>query len=57
MKVRSATQVLSDSLVDAFECFNKNLKLNQFEGAEETVKFIRVINKAFDVLNLNSLSI
>ena len=46
-----AAQVLSSSVADAIEYCSNVLKLEQFQGCEATVKFIRVFDHLFDVLN------
>uniref|UniRef100_A0A8C5BZB7 THAP-type domain-containing protein n=1 Tax=Gadus morhua TaxID=8049 RepID=A0A8C5BZB7_GADMO len=51
MKVKLAAQVFSSSVADALEYCNTQLHLPQFSGCEETVKFLRTIYAAFDVLN------
>ena len=51
MKVSLATQALSKSRADAIEHCNKALKLQVFKGSEATVKFIRLVDYLFDVLN------
>ena len=51
MKVNIAAQTLRSSVATAFEFCRLNLKLLQFEGSEATVKFIRLIDHLFDVLN------
>ena len=51
MKVNLAAQALSSSVATAIEYCNKELKLTQFEGSEATVKFIRMIDNLFDILN------
>jgi hypothetical protein len=51
MKVNLAAQVFSSSVADAIEYCNKDLKLPQFQGSEPTVKFIRLFDRLFDVLN------
>ena len=51
MKVKLAAQTLSSSVADAIEYCDKTLKLKQFKNSEATVKFIRLINDVFDVLN------
>lgn len=54
MKVRLATQLLSDSVADALEhC--ADLKIPEFQGCEGTINFIRLINSVFDVLNSRSI--
>ena len=51
MKVNLATQVFSNSVADALEFCSKELNLPQFHGCEATVKFIRIFNNLFDILN------
>jgi hypothetical protein len=51
MKMKLAAQVFSSSVADALEYCNTQLHLPQFSGCEETVKFLRIIDAAFDVLN------
>jgi len=51
MKVKIAAQTLSSSVADALEFCDKNLKLTEFSDCSETVEFIRVIDRLFDVLN------
>ncbi len=51
MKVNLAAQTFSSSVADAIEYCTLTLKLPQFQGSEETVKFIRLFNRLFDVLN------
>lgn len=54
MKVRLATQLLSDSVADALE-YCAYLKIPEFEGCEGTINFIKLINSVFDVLNSRSI--
>ena len=51
MKVNLAAQVLSSSVADALEYCAKHLKLRQFEGCMPTVRFIRIFDHLFDILN------
>ena len=51
MKVNLAAQALSSSIADALEYCEGKLKLPQFQGCGPTVKFIRVFDHLFDVLN------
>ncbi|KAI5706041.1 hypothetical protein M8J75_004328 [Diaphorina citri] len=50
MKVKLAAQTLSTSIANALEFLNKE-GIAGFEGSEETVKFIRMIDRLFDFLN------
>ena len=51
MKVNLAAQAFSSSVADAIEYSANVLKLKQFEGSAATVKFIRLFDRLFDVLN------
>ena len=51
MKVSLAAQTLSSSVADAIEFGRDHQKLPQFKDSEATVKFIRVIDTLFDVMN------
>jgi hypothetical protein len=50
MKVNLAAQTLSSGVADALE-FCEGKKMPQFKGCGPTVKFIRVFDRLFDVLN------
>ena len=51
MKVNIAVQTLSASVADAIEFCRVHLKLYQFAGSEATVRFLRLIDRLFDLLN------
>ena len=51
MKVNLAAQVFSSSVADAIEYCADVLKLRQFQGSAATVRFIRLFDRLFDVLN------
>ena len=51
MNVRMATQRLSSSVADAIEFLDVSMKLPQFKNSQATVNFIRIIDRAFDILN------
>ena len=51
MRVNLPAQTLSSSVADALEYCEGKLKLPQFQGCGPTVKFIRVFDHLFDVLN------
>jgi hypothetical protein len=51
MKVNLAAQTFSDSVADAVEFCRKDLNLPEFSDSEETVTFMRLINRLFDILN------
>ena len=50
MKVSLAAQVLSKSVADSLQICNDN-DVPGFDGCEATVKFIRIFNDLFDILN------
>lgn len=56
MKVKLATQTLSDSVADALTYCSESLKLKQFQGSEATIKFIRTFNRLFDILNSQNMT-
>lgn len=51
MKVALAAQTLSQSVADALEYCEKDLKLKEFQGSEAIITFIRSIDCLFDFLN------
>jgi len=51
MKVNLAVQAVSASVAAAIEFCNTELKLPQFSGSEATVKFLRIFDHLFDILN------
>ena len=51
MNVKLAAQTLSSSVADAIEFLDSSMKLDQFQGSTGTVKFIRTIDRLFDMLN------
>ena len=51
MNVRLAAQTLSSSVADAIEFLDVSMKLPQFNNSQATVNFIRIIDRAFDILN------
>jgi hypothetical protein len=55
MKVRLAVQLLSESVADGLEYCEKILKLKHLQNCEATVKFIRMLNNIFDILNSRRL--
>lgn len=46
-----AAQTLSASVADSLEFLQKDLKLENFKNCNGTVRFIRIINHLFDILN------
>lgn len=56
MKVKLATQLLSQSVAEALEFCRDKLKLSNFTECAATTKFIRIMNNAFDILNSRKLS-
>lgn len=55
MKVRLAVQLLSESVADSLEYCEEKLMLREFQGCKATVRFIRIFNNIFDILNSRSL--
>ena len=51
MKVNLAAQTFSSSVADAIEYCSDVLKLKQFVGSGATIKFIRLFDRLFDILN------
>ena len=51
MNVKLAAQTISSSVANAIEFLDSSMKLDQFQGSEGTVKFIRTIDRLFDMLN------
>ena len=49
MKVNLAAQTFSASVADAIDYCRDTLKLEQFQGSEATVKFIRTFDHLFDI--------
>lgn len=56
MKVKLASQLLSQSVADALRFCMDNLKMNEFSEAGATIKFIEMFNIAFDILNSRSIN-
>lgn len=56
MKVKLAVQVFSESVAVALEYCLKQ-KLPEFDGCEPTIRFIRMFDKLFDILNSRNLSV
>ena len=50
MKVNIAAHTFSSSVADTIENCATHLKLKQFQGAEATIKFIRIFDRLFDML-------
>jgi hypothetical protein len=51
MKVSLAAQTLSSSVADAIDFGRDHQKLPQFQSSKATTKFIRLIDRLFDVMN------
>ena len=51
MKVNLAAQTMSSSVADAVEFCSTHLQMPQFKGSEATVRFIRILDRLFDILN------
>lgn len=56
MNVKLATQLLSKSVAEALTFCSKVLKLEDFLNAGPTIKFITIMNDAFDTLNSRKIS-
>jgi len=56
MIVKLATQLLSKSVADALEFCKNVLCIDDFQSCEPTIKFIRIFNDAFDILNYRNLN-
>nr|CAH7715037.1 unnamed protein product [Callosobruchus chinensis] len=54
MKVSLAAQTFSRSVADALRFLEKDLALNEFQGAEATANFSVIINNIFDIFNSKS---
>lgn len=54
MKVKLATQLISQSVADALKFLKNNLCLPDFLQAGATIKFIEMFNAGFDILNSRS---
>lgn len=55
MKVKFAAQIFSASIADALEICRNNLKLSEFALSTPTIRFIRIINDVFDILNSRNM--
>jgi len=55
MKVKLAAQVFSASVADALELCKTDLQLLEFAESEPTIRFIRMINDLFDILNSRNI--
>jgi len=51
VKVNLAAQTLSSSVGDALEFCHTDLGLQEFENCAATVRYIRIVDRAFDLLN------
>ena len=51
MNVRLAAQTLSSSVADAIEFLDIGMKNPNFKNSNGTVKFVRIIDRLFDMLN------
>ena len=54
MNVKLAAQTLSSSVADAIEFLDSSMKLTEFSNSRGTVKFVRTIDRLFDMLNSRS---
>ena len=51
MKVNIAAQTLSSSVADAIDFCRQELQLDQFKDSEATTRFIRMVDRLFDMFN------
>jgi len=51
MKVKLAAQTLSSSVADALQFCDKELNIGTFKNTSATIKFIRIVDRLFDILN------
>ncbi len=51
MKVNLAAQAFSSSVADAIDYCREVLNIPQFQGSEATLKFLRIFDHLFDILN------
>ena len=51
MSVKIAAQTLSSSVAAAIDFLQEEAQIPEFDGSEATTKFIRMVDKAFDMLN------
>lgn len=54
MHVRTAVELLSNSVANALEYLMK-IGVPQFQGAAATIKFIRIFDKLFDIMNTSRI--
>ena len=55
MKVRLAAQIFSTSVANALLFCKDNLKLKEFQSCQGTIKFLRIFNDLFDILNSKNI--
>ena len=55
MKVKLAVQTFSNSVAEAIEFCNKDLKMDEFNECCATVEFCKFMNNIFDVLNTRNM--
>ena len=51
MNVQLAAQTLSASVANAIEFLDKTMKLKEFQNSTGTVKFIKKVDRLFDISN------
>lgn len=56
MKVKLATQLLSQSVADSLKFCKDNLQIEEFLHADATIEFIEIFNIGFDILNSRSIN-
>lgn len=55
MKVKLAAQIFSASIADALEICKSDLQFSEFALSGPTIRFIRMINDIFDILNSRNM--
>lgn len=56
MKVKLATQLLSQSVADSLKFCKDNLQIEEFLHADAIIEFIEIFNIGFDILNSRSIN-
>ena len=51
MKVKLAAQTFSSSVADAIDFCDRDMHLEDFRGSDATVRFIRLVDSLFDLMN------
>lgn len=56
MNVKLASQLFSQSVVDALKFCNDDLNMSEFSETGVTIQFIKMFNATFDILNVRSIN-